>query len=273
MNLMVNSSVKKQLFFLLIFTFLLLGYSLKDNSSSKPLTKVLFIDRVIDGDTLEANGSKFRLLGINTPEKNEEYYQEAKDYLSGFAGNYSVFEFYGEDKYGRNLGYLHFGDLLVNNELVLRGLASSYYYGDDDYKALILSSEKLAINNNLGIWKRSNNSCSSCFIISDFENGAGLDDCSAGVEFLQLSNICDYSCNINDWLLKDDTSSHIHTFSNISVKSRDSITIFSGEGKDDYSKNEFFFGNKGSCSSVWNDDGDSIFLRDENGGLVIFYRY
>ena len=40
------------------------------------------VDRVIDGDTIKSNENSIRLLGINTPEKGEKYYREAKDSLN-----------------------------------------------------------------------------------------------------------------------------------------------------------------------------------------------
>ena len=96
---MINSRLKKQFFLLIIFTFVLVGYSLRDGPNGEEVvSKSLFVDRVVDGDTFESNGSKFRLLGINTPEKNERFYQEAKNYLMSFENNFTIFDFYTKSK-------------------------------------------------------------------------------------------------------------------------------------------------------------------------------
>ena len=42
----------------------------------------VFVSQVVDGDTFkDLNGQSYRLLGINTPEKNKPYYKEAKDFI------------------------------------------------------------------------------------------------------------------------------------------------------------------------------------------------
>ncbi|MEK6918608.1 MAG: thermonuclease family protein [Nanoarchaeota archaeon] len=275
---MINSKFKKQLFLLVIVSFVLLGYSLSDKSEKEQVISMpVFIDRVIDGDTFQANGSSFRLLGINTPEKGENFYDEAKSYLMSYDGNYTIFDFYGVDKYGRNLGYLHFGEVLVNEELVLLGLASSYYYQDDKYKHVILRSELLAKNKGLGIWSRSSHVCSSCFIIGEINSGIGgkgEEDCKAGGELLKFYNNCSFSCDISSWFVKD-SATHKFAFPKVVVEEKETVTLFNGKGENDLEKKVFYFNNKpiGSCYSLWNDDGDSIFLRDEKGLLVDFRRY
>ena len=42
------------------------------------------VRRVIDGDTIVAESRSIRLLGINTPERGEEYYLEAKEFLEDY---------------------------------------------------------------------------------------------------------------------------------------------------------------------------------------------
>ena len=39
------------------------------------------VERVIDGDTIIINNKSIRLLGINSPERGEYYYAEAKAFL------------------------------------------------------------------------------------------------------------------------------------------------------------------------------------------------
>ena len=77
---------------------------------------------VVDGDTLELNtADRVRLICIDTPEKGEYYYPEAKDYLVDLTLNEKVTlikDISETDKYGRLLRYVYVGDKFVNYELV-----------------------------------------------------------------------------------------------------------------------------------------------------------
>ena len=71
--------------------------------------------RVIDGDTIElSGGDKLRLLSVDTPEKTEQYYSEAKAFLERVALHEKARIEYAStrrDKYGRLLGYLYIDTL------------------------------------------------------------------------------------------------------------------------------------------------------------------
>jgi len=60
------------LFFLISITFILLGF-LFSQFTGKAIYQLekANLTRVIDGDTIDTNLGKIRLLGINTPEKKE----------------------------------------------------------------------------------------------------------------------------------------------------------------------------------------------------------
>ena len=50
--------------------------------SPAPEITSAIVSRIIDGDTIELqNGERVRLLGINTPEKGQPYYEEATNRL------------------------------------------------------------------------------------------------------------------------------------------------------------------------------------------------
>jgi len=46
--------------------------------------KTANLTRAIDGDTIETDIGIIRLLGINTPEKKQAYYEEAKEFLKKY---------------------------------------------------------------------------------------------------------------------------------------------------------------------------------------------
>ena len=54
-----------------------------DNNSNTPVTSLFTVTRVIDGDTIElSNGETVRFVCINTPEKGQPGFQEAKEFLT-----------------------------------------------------------------------------------------------------------------------------------------------------------------------------------------------
>jgi len=99
----------------------------------KHLPKVR-VERIIDGDTLEVilqgKTIRVRLLGIDTPEKGEPLYQEAKGELSRLAGKVVYLEADQEekDRYGRYLFWVWSEEgVLINAALVRGGLADCFF--------------------------------------------------------------------------------------------------------------------------------------------------
>ena len=102
----------------------------------KPVNKVT---RIIDGDTFElGNGDKVRLICVNTPEKGEDGYEEAKDYLSSLILNKTVIlekDVSDTDQYNRLLRYVYVNEdnkeIFINKELVKSGFAKVARYKPD----------------------------------------------------------------------------------------------------------------------------------------------
>ena len=113
-----------------------------------------FVDRVIDGDTLVCNNDTIRLLGIDTSEKEEEYYQEAKDFLKQVEGKDVEILRDWEDlgKYKRKLRYVFYEGRLINIEILEKGLGKAFIIEDLKYKDKILIAEKFAKDNCLMVW-------------------------------------------------------------------------------------------------------------------------
>lgn len=245
-----TGTILKLLIFIFILNNLILaGYLISKNAgSSASKTEQANITRVIDGDTIETELGKVRLLGINTPEEGQYYYQEAKNYLNLFLNQQISMEKTKEDKdqYDRLLRYVFIEGTMLNKHILELGLAHFYTYNEDKYTEQLRQAEKTAREQNLGIWRKSTDICAGCINLIE------LNEVDLG-EYVILGNNCSFACNLAGWTINDDSSSHERKLD---------FSIFSGENKKlDYN------------GSIWNDDGDSLYLRDSYGLLVLFYRY
>ena len=94
------------------------------------------ITRVIDGDTLLIDQTTIRLSLVNSPERDEIGYQEAKDFALTVCPVVANAEFYEDswqpvDKYGRSVGLVYCNDMMLNELLLANGHAEiSTYYCD-----------------------------------------------------------------------------------------------------------------------------------------------
>ena len=103
------------------------------------------LDRVIDGDTVDANidlgfyitiHKRIRLAGIDTPESRT---RDLEEKARGLASKDKLIELLGDGdfileskevgKYGRVLGTLHIEDMNINDTLVKEGFATEYWGG------------------------------------------------------------------------------------------------------------------------------------------------
>jgi len=124
------------------------------------------VERVVDGDTLRlTNGETVRLIGVDTPETVkpnapvERLGHEATTFTKEFLqkGSFQVrlsFDSDRRDKYGRLLAYVWVGDRLLNEELVLAGLArvETQYSYSRAMKDRLLQAESQAKIQRRGIW-------------------------------------------------------------------------------------------------------------------------
>jgi micrococcal nuclease len=197
------------------------------------------ISRVIDGDTVVlASGEKVRLKGINTPENGMFKSKEAEGFLESYVNKSVELISFGEDKYGRVLGYLFYNGKNLNEEILSSGLAHLYYYDKDKYFSDLEDAEDDARKEDIGIWQHSR--YFGCLRVKEF---VFLDISETDSEKLVLENSCG---DVLDVVIKDDAT-HIYE-----VLIEDNFTL---ETKD-----------------IWNDGGDSIYIWD-GSGLVLFYRY
>ena len=118
--------------------------------------------RITDGDTIRvsfAGGTNLalRYIGIDTPETDEAFFQEAAAYNEQLILGQTVYletDVSETDRYGRLLRHVWLADgRLVSEELVAAGLAvASTYPPDVKYQARFLDAERVARGAGLGFW-------------------------------------------------------------------------------------------------------------------------
>lgn len=115
---------------------------------------------VSDGDTiivlsLEKKQTKLRLDSIDAPEKNQDFGQASKKYLSGLVFKKQIsYEAVDTDKYGRTVAKVYSEGKLINLEMIKAGMAWVYvkYAKDQAY----FDAEKAAKDSRLGLWDQPN---------------------------------------------------------------------------------------------------------------------
>lgn len=127
------------------------------------------VEKVLDGDTVElAGGRTVRMVGIDAPNRGEEGWEEAAEYLRDLIEGEKVrleYDVYQDDKFGRILAYVfekcktqigcQNGERMINWILVRKGLAKVVVYKDRRkliYQDELFGAEKEAQNEGLGIW-------------------------------------------------------------------------------------------------------------------------
>jgi micrococcal nuclease len=89
------------------------------------------VTKVVDGDTLDVNSVRVRLALVDTPERGQNGYQPAKDFVKKLClgGNAEVDIDDGQrggDRYGREIGIVYCKGVNVNIELLKKGYAITY---------------------------------------------------------------------------------------------------------------------------------------------------
>jgi micrococcal nuclease len=260
---MVNLKTKAILFALIFLIVVIFAYLKESNGN----VQTAMVVRVIDGDTIElSNGNIVRLIGINAPEKGSYYFEEAKTALKNLVENKTVKlekDVNNNDKYGRLLRYIFLGDKLINLELVKNGYAHVFIVKPDTkYKKELINAENEAKLKQLGLWKLSK--YAGCIKLRNFnyiERNANPND-----EYVTLKNVCNYTIDFSNWTISDNAENSYKL--KLTLKPNSTITINSGFGK---SNNTHFFLNR--KIPIWNNDGDTLYLRDSFGYLVLNYTF
>ena len=121
-----------------------LGNNISNNPNSKISNNSLHYDtsglcyHVVDGDTIDVdNVGRIRFVGINTPERNQQGYQEAKDFVKKACLGKKVYLDIDDtkhyDKYGRVLAVVYVNGININAALLKGGYAEVMYIPPSEF--------------------------------------------------------------------------------------------------------------------------------------------
>lgn len=266
----MKKTIKKEVFLILVCFILLLivNYNYLDSKLEEVFShsqkKQVVIERVIDGDTVtyKTNNSEekhVRLLGINTPEIGENYYSEAKEFLKKRILNKSVelvYEGEDTDRYGRELAFVFIKNKNINLEIVEKGLGNYYFPSgkNKNYRDFV-DAWKDCLKKETNLCEFSEKECSECIKVKDFDKWE---------QEIVFYNSCDFECDLTNWSVKDEGRKK-YLFPDFILNSKEGVVLKVEDGQN--TDNTLYWRGE---DYVLTASGDTIFLRDEKGKLILW---
>jgi len=178
------------------------------------------VSRVIDGDTFVlSNNERVRLIGIDTPEQGEYYYEESKARLTELVNEKNVTlerDIENKDRYNRLLRYVYINDSFVNLILTEEGYARSYpYEPNTKYRELFDDAENEARENGKGRWNISfdgnlseinTNMENLTIILGNLTNGTRTFIFMENNETIIIFNFSGHNLNLSNITIRKQTS-------------------------------------------------------------------
>ncbi|HSP27701.1 MAG TPA: lamin tail domain-containing protein [Ilumatobacteraceae bacterium] len=238
--------------------------------------------RVVDGDTLELSSPRgevtVRVIGINAPESGECFGEEAADALDAMVAGEELVLIADRsdlDQFERSLRYVETVDGVdVGAELVAGGFAIARRYPPDEARADFYADlQRDAQRAQRGLWAPDACGASDLDGVEiDVEINAdapGDDSVNLNGEWVRFTNSGIDTVDLDGWEVADESASHRYRFSDLRLGAGEAVTLFSGCGRDDGSARYWCV----SGSAVWNNSGDTVFLRDAQGNIVASLAY
>lgn len=227
---------------------------------------------VIDGDTVVLDsGETVRLIGINTPERGQPLYEEARDALVALVLNQPVrleddVDTY--DQYGRRLAYLFLPDgTFVNLEMVRQGFAQVYTVPPNvAYEAQLRAAEQEAREHRRGLWQPSDEHI-TVRIVNVQADAPGNDNQNVNGEWVELENNGAHPINLEGFRLSDESNNE-YIFPAYTLDPGEHVRIYSGQGT--WQEGALYWGSR---DPIWNNSGDVAYLRTPTGELVDIFVY
>ena len=119
-----------------------------------------YVTKIIDGDTAELRGGdKVRLLGIDTPEEGQDFYDSASMFLTNAILHKNVelkFSHRKRDPYGRLLAYVFVDSAFINAKILNHGLGHVYLFPDNMRDTAmtqqLIEAQRQSMADHAGVW-------------------------------------------------------------------------------------------------------------------------
>jgi len=271
------------------------------------------VTAVVDGDTVQVayeNGTSdtVRLVGVDTPEVHTENdpaefegvpetdagascLRGAGTNASSFAKQHLLGETVGlafdpnvdrRGYYDRLLAYVVVDGMLFNYRLVETGQAR-VYNSEFTRAEQFYAAEETARFERHGLWRCTDPNAVTRTVVADggpitespdglavaeiHADAAGNDNENLNDEYVTLTNTGDAALDLSGWTVRDEAG-HQYAFSNLTLDSNASVTLYTGSGTD--SATERYWGQNGA---IWNNDGDTVIVRNASGETVLRQSY
>jgi micrococcal nuclease len=250
-----------------------------------------------------------RLLGVDTPETSvgevspDEWTgipdtTDGRDWLVNWGGEATS---YAEDRlageeiyietdpdsdrrgyYGRLLVYVYQSESAETsfNERLLRNGYARYYDSQFSRSESYDSYESTAQSDNVGVWNYeepstptpepsgSESDSGNVEVASIHEDADGNDNENLNDEYVTFENTGSSDVDMSGWTVSDEAD-HVYTFpSGFTLGAGESVTLYTGSGTD--TDSELYWGENGA---VWNNGGDTVFVKNSDGDTVEEYSY
>jgi micrococcal nuclease len=239
------------------------------------------VSAVADGDTLTVTRRSttltVRLIGVNSPETGECLATQAGGALRTLVQDGPlrlVRDVSSTDQYGRALRYVVNADGRdVGAVLVRRGLALARRYPPDTARSdRYARLEERARSAQVGLWAP--DACGPATAVANISitvraDAAGDDNVNLNDEWVQFTNVGRRRVDMTGWGVADTSATHRYTFGPLVLGPGRTVTVFTGCGTD--TRLTRYWCN--TRSAVWNNDGDTVFLRDRSGNLIVSESY
>jgi micrococcal nuclease len=238
------------------------------------------VAHVFDGDSLEVlldDGTRveLRLLGINAPEGDECYGNQARSALEEWLTDSKmtlVADDEEADQFGRVLRYVYVDGTNVNLAMIEAGNALAIQTGHAQDQVFAETSDAAAAAG-LGMWATdacgSDTDLPALAIVDYVYDPRGRDADNPNGEWVAIANTGTTPVAMEGWILRDESTQNRFRFPNeFSLKAGGEAVIHSGCGTDTAS--DLYW-----CASdpVWSNGGDTIVLQSPDGTIVARDRY
>ena len=153
----------------------------------------------------------------------------------------------------------------MNGELVRQGHAHVRRPLAARFRDGLLKAQVAARAKSIGIWAKA--ASAGISVARAHADAAGTDRDNLNDEYIVIENSGDTSIDLTGWTVSDEAN-HRYLCPRFVLPAKGKVTLRTGLGKNTAS--ELFWGSR---RPIWNNDGDTILIRDADGYLVWSYVY